>query len=103
MAHDDEHLSKFEELLEAAVDLEAVPEDYLICATYDPRLQVGLGSGLWAGSAGGPGEWSVGWICRWVWGGVCGLYQRLLVSDGVNSGVNCLVGPSNRCGEKGAR
>ena len=46
MAHDDEHLSKFEELLEAAVDLEAVPEDYLICATYDPRLQVGLGGGL---------------------------------------------------------
>ena len=40
VAHDSEHLSKFEELLEAAVDLEAVPEEYLICATYDPRLQV---------------------------------------------------------------
>jgi|LauGreSBDMM110SN_4_FD.fasta_scaffold475615_2 hypothetical protein len=40
LAHDSEHLTKFEELLEAAVDLEAVPEDYLICATYDPRLQV---------------------------------------------------------------
>ncbi len=40
LAHDAEHLTKFEELLEAAVDLDAIPDEYLICATYDPRLQV---------------------------------------------------------------
>ena len=32
-AHDGEHLTKFEELLEAAIDLERIPEEYLICAT----------------------------------------------------------------------
>ncbi len=32
-AHDGEHLTKFEELLEAAVDLERIPEEYLICAS----------------------------------------------------------------------
>ncbi|KAG1666042.1 hypothetical protein FOA52_006916 [Chlamydomonas sp. UWO 241] len=37
-AHDGEHLTKFEELLEAAIDLERIPEEYLICASYDPRL-----------------------------------------------------------------
>ena len=37
-AHDEEHLTKFEELLEAAVDLERVPDEYLIAATYDDGL-----------------------------------------------------------------
>lgn len=34
-AHDEEHLSKFEELLEAAIDLDRVPDEYLIAANYD--------------------------------------------------------------------
>lgn len=38
-AHDSEHLSKFEDLIEAAVDLDAIPEEYLICASYDSRLK----------------------------------------------------------------
>eukprot|EP00879_Flechtneria_rotunda_P026226 GHRR01027950.1.p1 GENE.GHRR01027950.1~~GHRR01027950.1.p1 ORF type:complete len:833 (+),score=345.51 GHRR01027950.1:1176-3674(+) len=37
--HDDTHLTKFELLLEASLDLEAVPHEYLISAAYDPRLQ----------------------------------------------------------------
>jgi DNA mismatch repair protein MSH2 len=37
-AHDAERLGKFESLLEAAVDLERVPDEYLICASYDPAL-----------------------------------------------------------------
>ena len=39
-AHDTEHLAKFEELLEAAVDLDRIPDEYLICASYDADLQV---------------------------------------------------------------
>ena len=39
-AHGDDALTKFEELLEAAIDLDAVPEDYLIDASYDHSLQV---------------------------------------------------------------
>ena len=39
-AHDAEHLGKFEELLEAAIDLDRIPDEYLIAATYDPQLQV---------------------------------------------------------------
>jgi hypothetical protein len=31
---------KFEELLEAAVDLDKIPDEYLICASYDSGLQV---------------------------------------------------------------
>ena len=38
--HDDDHLVKFEELLEAAVDLDKIPDEYLICASYDAGLQV---------------------------------------------------------------
>jgi DNA mismatch repair protein MSH2 len=38
--HDDSHLTKFELLLEASLDLEAVPQEYLISAEYDSRLQV---------------------------------------------------------------
>ena len=37
--HDAEHLTKFEELLEAAVDLDKIPDEYLICSTYDAGLQ----------------------------------------------------------------
>ncbi|KAL0034692.1 hypothetical protein WJX77_003027 [Trebouxia sp. C0004] len=37
--HDDDHLVKFEELLEAAVDLDKIPDEYLICASYDSGLQ----------------------------------------------------------------
>ena len=40
VAHDEEHLAKFEELLEAAVDLDRIPDEYLICASYDADLQV---------------------------------------------------------------
>jgi DNA mismatch repair protein MSH2 len=36
--HDAEHLEKFEMLLEASVDLERVPDEYVISAAYDPRL-----------------------------------------------------------------
>ena len=39
-AHDEEHLTKFEELLEAAVDLDRIPDEYLVCASYDAGLQV---------------------------------------------------------------
>ncbi len=39
-AHDAEHLVKFEELVEAAVDLDRVPDEYLIAPSYDPRLEV---------------------------------------------------------------
>lgn len=38
-AHDADHLAKFEELLEAAVDLSRIPDEYLISATYDEGLQ----------------------------------------------------------------
>ena len=41
-AHDAEHLTKFEELLEAAIDLDRVPDEYLICASYDAGLKVRL-------------------------------------------------------------
>ena len=37
--HDADHLTKFEELLEAAVDLDRIPDEYLICSTYDAGLQ----------------------------------------------------------------
>ena len=40
--HDEDHLVKFEELLEAAVDLDKIPDEYLICASYDAGLQVGF-------------------------------------------------------------
>jgi DNA mismatch repair protein MSH2 len=39
LAHDTEHLSKFEELLEAAVDLDRIPDEYLISASYDNDLK----------------------------------------------------------------
>jgi len=38
-AHDGEHLGKFESLLESAVDLDRIPDDYLIAATFDPELK----------------------------------------------------------------
>ena len=38
-AHGPEQLAKFEALLEAAVDLERVPDEYLIVASYDAGLQ----------------------------------------------------------------
>lgn len=39
-AHSDEALIKFEQLVEEAVDLDAVPEEYLIDANYDAKLKV---------------------------------------------------------------
>jgi DNA mismatch repair protein MSH2 len=39
-AHDADHLSKFEDLIEAAIDLDAIPDEYLVCASYDSRLKV---------------------------------------------------------------
>ena len=41
-AHDAEHLTKFEELLEAAMDLDRIPDEYLVCASYNDDLQVQL-------------------------------------------------------------
>jgi DNA mismatch repair protein MSH2 len=38
-AHDGEHLGKFESLIESAVDLDRVPDDYLITSTFDPELK----------------------------------------------------------------
>lgn len=40
-AHNEEHLTKFEMLLEAAIDLDRVPDEYLISPKYDARLEVG--------------------------------------------------------------
>lgn len=37
-AHDSDHLSKFEDLLEAAIDLDKIPDEYLITASYDEGL-----------------------------------------------------------------
>jgi DNA mismatch repair protein MSH2 len=37
-AHDADHLGKFESLLEASIDLDRIPEEYMISATYDPTL-----------------------------------------------------------------
>ena len=36
--HDDDHLGRFEALLEAAVDLNKIPDEYVICASYDAEL-----------------------------------------------------------------
>jgi DNA mismatch repair protein MSH2 len=36
--HDAEHLGRFESLLEAAVDLNRIPDEYIICASYDQEL-----------------------------------------------------------------
>ena len=41
--HDAEHLGRFEALLEAAVDLNKIPDEYVICASYDAEL----GGGGW--------------------------------------------------------
>ena len=40
VSHDQEHLCKFEELVEAAVDLDRVPDEYLIAPAYRDDLQV---------------------------------------------------------------
>ena len=37
-AHSETHLAKFEELLEAAIDLDRVPDEYLIAPAYDQAL-----------------------------------------------------------------
>ncbi|KAF5834359.1 muts domain V-domain-containing protein [Dunaliella salina] len=39
VAHDQDHLCKFEELVEAAVDLDRVPDEYLIAPAYREDLQ----------------------------------------------------------------
>ena len=44
-AHNAEHLGKFEELLEAAIDLDRIPDEYLIAASYDPQLEARLPAG----------------------------------------------------------
>ena len=36
--HDADHLGRFEALLEAAVDLNKIPDEYVICASYDAEL-----------------------------------------------------------------
>ena len=38
--HNEEHLSKYEDLLEAAIDLDRIPDEYLIAPTYDSGLEV---------------------------------------------------------------
>lgn len=61
--HDESHLTKFELLLEASLDLEAVPHEYLISAAYDTRLQVGCCVVLrrvleaWEGGGGEHSTW----------------------------------------------
>ncbi|KAI8110889.1 hypothetical protein M9434_004463 [Picochlorum sp. BPE23] len=37
-AHDANHLAKFEDLIEAAIDLDRIPDEYLISPTYDEEL-----------------------------------------------------------------
>ncbi|KAL6769998.1 hypothetical protein ACKKBG_A33190 [Auxenochlorella protothecoides x Auxenochlorella symbiontica] len=39
LAHDADHLVRFEALLETAIDLDRIPDEYLIAASYDPGLQ----------------------------------------------------------------
>lgn len=36
LAHDADHLVRFEALLETAIDLDRIPDEYLIAASYDP-------------------------------------------------------------------
>ena len=43
LAHNEEHLTKFEMLLEASLDLGRVPEECIISAAYDPRPAAGEG------------------------------------------------------------
>ena len=38
-AHHEDRLSKFETLIEAAIDLDRIPDDYMICASYDANLE----------------------------------------------------------------
>lgn len=49
-AHTEETLVKFEQLMENAVDLEAVPEEYLIDAGYSADLQVRISVFVWYSS-----------------------------------------------------
>jgi|TARA_B100000768_G_C11282253_1_gene379343 DNA mismatch repair protein MSH2 len=37
--HDRDHLGRYEALIEAAVNLDRIPEEYVICASYDPQLK----------------------------------------------------------------
>lgn len=39
--HDDEHLTRYEQLIEAAIDLDKVPDEYLISPEYNSGLEVG--------------------------------------------------------------
>ena len=39
-AHHEDRLTKFETLIEAAIDLDRIPDDYMICASYDANLEV---------------------------------------------------------------
>ena len=38
-AHHEDRLTKFETLIEAAIDLDRIPDDYMICASYDANLE----------------------------------------------------------------
>ena len=44
--HDAEHLGRFEALLEAAVDLNKIPDEYVICASYDAELGGAAGAAV---------------------------------------------------------
>lgn len=38
--HDEDHLDKFEKLIETAIDSSKLPDEYFISPAYDPQLQV---------------------------------------------------------------
>ena len=65
LAHNEEHLTKFEMLLEASLDLDRVPEEYLVSAAYDPRLQVRKGG---RATRVAQGIWQKWFTCM---GGMC--------------------------------
>lgn len=41
MLHDDDRLGRYEQLIEAAIDLDKIPDQFLISPQYDAGLEVG--------------------------------------------------------------
>lgn len=88
-AHDAEHLTKFEELLEAAIDLDRVPDEYLIAASYDQaRLSLVLTSVdvdvAWGCVLHETSPWP-GMTCIFLGGGSECQYARAFLALGVCS------------------
>ena len=82
-AHDAEHLGKFEELLEAAIDLDRIPDEYLIAASYDPQLQARHYWGCLTWQIRALGLHVLG-MCRWH----C---KQVMRSDGANDSALFLM------------